>query len=171
MLCGGGEKKNTTNPKQNADGSCADSPLSALWWALLCFMWVSSLVLILLSLPSYLSVTHSLVSSISWLINRLLFQAMISPAAPHLSLRWLFWPLRREPDATQQLHQEGVEEKQYEKKKKKKRHNCMKSEWDKSDIWNVSVLFFFFPKTYVLKVLNRWASHKLIPCFIVFSRS
>lgn len=25
-----GWKKNTTNPKQNADGSCADSPLSAL---------------------------------------------------------------------------------------------------------------------------------------------
>lgn len=28
MQCGG--EKNTTNPKQNADGSCADSPLSAL---------------------------------------------------------------------------------------------------------------------------------------------
>lgn len=28
MPCGG--EKNTTNPKQNADGSCADSPLSAL---------------------------------------------------------------------------------------------------------------------------------------------
>ena len=146
MLCGGGEKKNTTNPKQNADGSCADSPLSALWWALLCFMWVSSLVLILLSLPSYLSVTHSLVSSISWLINRLLFQAMISPAAPHLSLRWLFWPLRREPDATQQLHQEGVEEKQYEKKKKKKDIIA----WNQSGISRIFGMlvccFFSFPR-------------------------
>lgn len=92
MPCGGGKKKNTTNPKQNADGSCADSPLSALWRALLYFMWVSSLVLILLSLPSYLSITHSLASSISWLINQPLFQAVISPDTPHLSPKWLCWP-------------------------------------------------------------------------------
>lgn len=89
----GGEKKNTTNPKQNADGSCADSPLSALWQALLYFTWVSSLVLILLSLPSYLSISHSLASSISWLINQPLFRAVISPATFHHSLKWLsFWP-------------------------------------------------------------------------------
>lgn len=89
----GGEKKNTTNPKQNADGSCADSPLSALWQALLYFTWVSSLVLILLSLPSYLSISHSLASSISWLINQPLCRAVISPATLHHSLKRLsFWP-------------------------------------------------------------------------------
>lgn len=87
------EKKNTTNPKQNADGSCADLPLSALWQALLYFTWVSSLVLILLSLPSYLSISHSLDSSISWLINQPLFRAVISPDTFHHSLKWLsFWP-------------------------------------------------------------------------------
>lgn len=89
-----GRKKNRKKKQQilnkNADGSCADSPLSVLWRALLYFMWVSSLVLIPLSLPSYLSITHSLASSISWLINQLLFQAVISPATPHLSLKWLF---------------------------------------------------------------------------------
>lgn len=79
-------KKNTTNPKQNTDGSCADSPLSALWRALLYFMWVSSLVFIPLSHPSYLSITHSLACCISWLINPPLFQAPISPIAPCFSL-------------------------------------------------------------------------------------
>lgn len=35
--CSAVENKNTTNPKQNADGSCADWRLSALWRALLPF--------------------------------------------------------------------------------------------------------------------------------------
>lgn len=66
------EKTQKTNPKQNADGSCADSPLSALWQALLYFTGYHP------SLPSYFSITPSLSSSVSWLIEQPLFQSPIN---------------------------------------------------------------------------------------------
>ena len=110
-------KKNTTNPKQNADGSCADSPLSALWRALLYFMWVSSLVLILLSLPSYLSISHSLASSISWLIKQPLFQQWLALLLLIFHSNDFFDHFHCRTHATQQLCKEGAAEEEATRRK------------------------------------------------------
>lgn len=159
-----GGKKNTTNPKQNADGSCADSPLSALWRALLYFMWVSSPVLIPLSLPSYLSITHSLACSISWLINQPLLQELISPATLLVfHSNDFFWPFPLWDGCYTAAIERG-------RSRTKDKHSAWSQHVWKMDYFRLFQFFLIYKDLQILTNVAYVGSHTLLSHITAVSR-
>ena len=126
------ENKDTANTK-HADGSCADLRVSALWRAQRHFMWVSSMVFIPLSLPSYLSITHS-----PWISHYCRYWLALWLLIFHS--KYFFDQIYCRMDDTQQLQKEEEEESRTNKSHKHVLQRVLKDNFD-----NLNLFFFARP--------------------------